>query len=267
MTITKEARTAAEEFTERAPGLWKNDICAGAVYGEKGKELYSAAGGTVCHAFINPYRMRSKEEVSAVVNTMKNKDGIPQDAYREYVKWVVTGTPFSHFIVNANDIDTCCHGGVIIDASEANQAISLWLCKALRYTTEDKHRPTLWWNLVNRGVDPRMAFIACSSYSAHLVKNLTLTHNTLLCSPDKKKIKTFMKMRPVLAPQGKFGITGSNACGLIPGNDCMDDAFPKDNRRYEEVPDGWGGYTRKQVGILDLDGLAKLCIDLQKECC
>jgi hypothetical protein len=185
------------------------------------------------------------------------------------VKWLARESLVAPFIVNP-DLESIQNGGAIIDATEANSQLGLWICKALRYHSEDTYRPKFWYEMVQRGVSPWMAFLVCSLYTQNRTLQAHRTHNSLFSAPSKANLKKFLKTRQIMAPQGKYGSAGSQATSLIYpdagfGAGDRDEIWPKGDKKMVKKPDGWGGYTMVEQGSMTLDDYAKTFIDMEKE--
>lgn len=84
------------------------------------------------------------------------------------VRWMAHESPFSEFILNRDDDETLCEGGVILLCGPGGLTLpqSMWVCKVLRFITEGDKAAQVFRTLVEGGVDGMLAVYIASHIRA-----------------------------------------------------------------------------------------------------
>lgn len=274
MTVTKEALEAGMKYTEEAPKIWTHGVCAGVIFNKEGKETRHPKSGDICHYWVRPeegggYGRRADPNTTELIcSATSEKRRANGSIDEEFMKYILHGNPLGQFVINRDDLSSIKHGAILIDAKDAGYERTLWLCKVFRYMVEETDRPRLWYNLVNRGVEPLMALIAASVYRESLIPSTYTTHCSVFDNPKKEDdlVEAYKKehkprdsgIYDAELCRNEYNVFYGNKIGwsVVSGN-----LFKAMDVRQEKVPDGWGGFTYKKIGGT-IDDLAKFLIDL-----
>jgi len=266
MLATEAALEKAREYVKTAPKDWRSSICAYVVFDAKGNRIVDQSRGDICHAGLNALGYRGKQlnlsEASVIVTAqcVASRSGNQEKADQAFIKYIVQDSPLSKFIINGDDLSSCYEGGIIIDAAAGHNR-TLFIAKALRWVTEERHRSNNWYKLVSKGAPPFEAMIAASVIGttgaiqtasgfthAQVFGNLQKIED--LVEALKNPLEPFKKYsddpcadtsKVFWGPQvslPNYGRPIASASGLIKGG----------SSRKQKVPDGWGGYIEKEVG-------------------
>jgi hypothetical protein len=187
------------------------------------------AHGDVCHAGLTYYEKKNV----LVINAHKAEW---QDTNPEYLKWCVTEAPYTHGVLNKDNLDELLGHGSIIDMGEIGQAGTLWICKAVRHFTEDTWVPETWEKLREQGLTGLQAFIGADILDA-AGSPKGITHTGLIGYSTPANLRKVYDT--LIHAKHKEGNQASHAFGYGAVGKVWGSLTGKTVRK----PDGWGGYT------------------------
>lgn len=231
--------------------------------------------GYICHGYVSK---PTKAPLLFDTQSAKFRRVVDAEANVAFCDWMMNNSPVRNFILN-DDLSSLMDGGVIIDAQRAGPSTLLWICKAFRVMNEEQHRVPIWHKLVKLGVNPMLALCASHCVRPNLLAEHHKTHCSIFIPPTtKEEVKKICTIDHIPeCPDGlKNGTnyTKFNTSSLFSklGEDGYGCGFPENhllpiaqNVKTEMVDDGWGGFSKKQVGGT-VEELAAGLIKLEKEC-
>lgn len=231
-----KALESAHKVVMGYPKNWTGRlVCAyDAVDRETGQPIHVKYGrgnakGDVCHAGLSYFDKKDALVINAHRDDWQKK-------HPEYLKWCITEAPYTHGVLNKDDLDEVLGHGAILDMGEIGQAGVLWVCKAVRHFTEDVYVPETWENLREQGLTGLQAFIGADILDITGVPKC-LTHTGLVSYSTPANLrKVYDELRTAKCKEGNqaaqgFGYGGvGKVWGSLAG-------------KTVRKPDGWGGYT------------------------
>lgn len=232
--ISAKAQDAIAKTVNSYPEKWSHGICAlGMIDRERGT-VTGPLTGYICHAHLN----HPNREDLIVVNGHKAEW---HKLNPEYIKWVATGSPFSHGVLNRDNMKEIFNHASVFDMEKIGKGGCLWLGKAFRYFVEDKWKPGYWDLLRNEGLDGLQAFIGASILDGG-GNPMSYSHVNLVgyCSPSDLR-KVYDQLREMKKNTTSTAASGSVNHGVEQGKNwgCL-------KGRVVKKPDGWGGFIEKQ---------------------
>lgn len=150
----------------------------------------------------------------------------------------------------------------MIDVEAAGNAALLFICKAFRMMQEDQFRIPLWYEMVKRGVHPGLALCVCQCVRPTLKDYGWATHNTCAVPPKNVEQLKCWFADTVYHRDSWEAISCIYGRKIAAWSPHLLPISP--NGRLIKVPDGWGGYTKKEEPQT-LDALTEDLLKLQKE--
>ena len=186
--VSEEILDKAKKWLLRQSKTWNTGCTRGQAWSTGGKYLagehYDACHAWVQHAHSDLYGTaytygdyntkisKNKNEHFLVLtchSKTRTKSNISPEAHDAFILWLAGPTsPFSKYILNRDDPESLCNGGAVIlvgPQSDASLAEAMWICKVLRYPTENGCSLEVWYGLYQAGVDPILAIAVCGLYS------------------------------------------------------------------------------------------------------
>lgn len=242
----------------------RRGAAAFALYDTLGKRI-TFVNDAICHAQLRDCNL---ENVEVAVFVNNSRYWRYKKETRAYIEWMCSEGPGSVFVLNKDNLDECCDLGVIWDYAHATKEQSFWMAKALRYPYEEDFRAKLWFDYVQLGVHPMTALIAANILNAAGTDlGTVVTHGCVFNRPPnitalRQALTTKWDNTERTKPWEKVGFSKVNSVNLFfKGKGHL---FQIGRVKQVKQPDGWGGYTYKQVNS-SIENDAKHLIQLTEE--
>lgn len=184
--VSEKVLDKAKKWLLEKSKTWRTECTRGQAWSTDGKYL-EGKGYNVCHAWVqqahndlygtdrygdyNSKISKNEKEHFLVLtchSKTRTKSNISSEAHDAFILWLAGPTsPFSKYILNRDDPESLCNGGAVIlvgPQSGASLAEAMWICKVLRYPTENGCSLEVWYGLYRAGVDPILAIAVCGLY-------------------------------------------------------------------------------------------------------
>lgn len=176
-------------------------------------------------------------------------DGKRLRAVMAWYDFLANRSHWARFFVGPKDMFTMLHYGHILDLSAPSFVVH-FMCVAWRMPGEFIEQVESWFELVERGIDPHMAFGAamCLGFEDGKIESIRTKGHSLMGTPDITTIARFVKgvaicTKAELAPSWDYYTTSCNqAYGYRYGGSWMEEAKKIDALcTIVETPTPWGG--------------------------
>ena len=250
LTFRKDLSSWGREGNFKTLKNYSSTVYVGGQNPYKALPVFGYVANAPCHASLASYTYDEKRQVKKdtnVISVLAMKESVSKKN-PEFVKWVAQQSPASVGVVNKDNIDEILNNGLVVDREIVGQRGALWLGKALRYLTEDRHREKLWTRLMDAGADDGMVAFIGASILSDAGGPSGRTHCSLSAYPKvKEDLKTIYHYFHDVGPHddNDASATGFKALSIYErdGSTIWGDL----KGRTEKVDDGWGGFTEKRV--------------------
>jgi hypothetical protein len=252
--IPQKALDKIEKCVKGYPNAWITGVCAyEPLLRKNGKCAYGADYDDDDDDDWGGYdRSKTGDVCHAGLNGMINKDHVVVNAHKkawmneapDFVRWLFAEAPFNHGILNRDDFKQFSEHGMVIDMKEVGNGGALWLCKAMRHFTEDKHVPKLFVQLREHGLTGLQAFIGADIMTDGGEPKGGSHVSLFGYAPPGELRQWYDEFKDIKRIDG----TNANRRHAVGYNHVFDGkVWGGLGHKVEKKSDGWGGYVEKRV--------------------
>src|SRR5690348_5002763 len=203
----------------------------------EGAKLRSPSTGSVCHASLVPWGADPKKQKDVIV-VNANNDRWQRD-HKDFLLWAACESPFSHGVLNRKNKDEILNHATVLDTREIGRGGALWVCKAIRHFKEDTHVPKTWDLLMEHGLTGLQAFIGADILDSTGKPRPGQSHTGLFGYGTPSQLrKIYDEMLGIKEIRNSNAHRGGNFGAAQWGSL---------KSRKVRKPDGWGGFTERDV--------------------
>lgn len=227
---------------------------------------YTEVGGLWAHTH-GKYPRHAKPFMLLTAFNYGETNRYSPEEQRAFNTWIAEETAPGALVTNVNRDSFLTQGAAILcGPGGATMNEMMWLCKVFRYASKEGGSSIRVWNkLVDLGVNPYIALLACSSHSSAnsrsgVISKTPVAAHTSVFRPDMHKAPDPLALlNGEFNPQANQSYLSFGEIATKPGEKTS--AFSKVASfcAPRKKPDGWGGFTSAgQANIKDFaEGLIK----------